>query len=162
MTEFELTGSWEGHYLQNGRQHGISMRVVQRGASFVGAMRDVDTLLVSQERLHAASVEDGKDTEVLGEAEVLSSLPEHSFVEGEVEGRLVTFTKRYQGKSSTSIWVEGKANLTFETPGHAVHYRGVLSQDGDLLTGMWRIPPQHSDGDVMRDRFELRRSQTPS
>ncbi|MFO1032045.1 MAG: hypothetical protein U1F60_13290 [Planctomycetota bacterium] len=160
MTEFDLTGTWEGHYVQGGRQHGISMRVVQRGASFVGAMRDVDTLLVSQERLHAASVEDGKDAEVLGEAEVLSSLPEHSFVEGEVEGRLVTFTKRYQGKSSTSIWVEGKANLTFETPGHAVHYRGVLSPDGDLLSGMWRIPPQHSDGELMRDHFELRRSPT--
>jgi len=91
---------------------------------------------------------------------VLSSLPEHSFVEGEVEGRLVTFTKRYQGKSSTSIWVEGKANITFETPGHAVHYRGVLSPDGGLLSGMWRIPPQHSDGEVQRDHFELRRSPT--
>lgn len=160
MTELDLTGTWEGHYVQNGRQHGLSMRVVQRGASFVGAMRDADTLLVSQERLHAASVDDGKDTEVVGEAEVLSSLPEHSSVEGEVEGRLVTFTKRYQGKSSTSIWVAGKANLTFETPGHVVHYRGVLSPDGSLLSGMWRIPPQHSDGELLRDHFELRRSPT--
>lgn len=157
MTEFDLTGSWEGHYVQNGRQHGISMRVVQRGHSFVGAMRDADTLLVGQERLHAASVEDGKDTEVLGDAEVLSSLPEHSSIEGEVEGRLVTFTKRYQGKSSTSVWVEGKANLTFETPGHAVHYRGVLSKDGGVLTGMWRIPPPNGDGELLRDQFELRR-----
>lgn len=160
MTEFDLTGTWEGHYAQNGRQHGISMRVVQRGASFVGAMRDVDTLLVSQQQLHAASAEDGKASELLGAAEVLSSLPEHSFVEGEVEGRLVTFTKRYQGKSSTSIWVRGKANLTFETPGHVVHYRGVLSPDGRLLSGMWRIPPQHRDDGRMRDQFLLRRTPT--
>lgn len=157
MTEFDLTGSWEGHYQQNGRHHGISMRVVQKGSSFVGAMRDADTLLVGQERLHAASMEDGKETEVLGDAEVLCSLPEHSYVEGEVEGRLVTFTKRYQGKSSTSVFVEGKANLTFETPGHVVHYRGVLSPDGDLLSGMWRIPPRHADGELLRDHFELRR-----
>lgn len=157
-TAFDLTGTWEGHYVQNGRRHGISMRVVQRGQSFVGAMRDADTLLVSHERLHTASGDGSKDTEQIGEAEVLSSLPEHSSIEGEVEQRLVTFVKRYQGKTSTSIWVPGRANVTFEVPGHDVHYRGMLSLDGTTIAGMWRIPKQQTGGELMRDRFELQRA----
>lgn len=157
---FDLTGTWEGHFVQNGRRHGISMRVVQRGQSFVGAMRDVDTLMVSHERLHTAGGDGGKEKEAEAgsEAEVLSSLPEHSSIEGEVEQRLVTFVKRYQGKTSTSIWVPGRANVTFELPGHDVHYRGMLSPDGTTIAGMWRIPPQHTGGELMRDRFELQRA----
>jgi hypothetical protein len=159
-TAFDLTGTWEGHFVQNGRRHGISMRVVQRGQSFVGAMRDADTLMVSHERLHTAGGDASKDIEMVAEAEVLSSLPEHSSIEGEVEKRLVTFVKRYQGKTSTSIWMEGKANITVEVPGHDVHYRGMLSLDGNTIAGMWRIPPQHNGGELLRDRFELQRAAT--
>lgn len=155
---FDLTGTWEGHFVQNGRRHGISMRVVQRGQSFVGAMRDVDTLMVSHERLHTAGGDGDKDTELVGEAEVLSSLPEHSSIEGEVENRLVTFVKHYQGTTSTSIWMPGKPHVTFEVPGHDVHYRGMLSLDGNTIAGMWRIPPQHTAGELLRDRFELQRA----
>lgn len=155
---FDLTGAWEGHYLQSGRRHGISMHVVQRGQSFVGRMRDVDTLLASHEVLHAMEGGgDGKTREVVGEAEVLLTLPEHSSVEGEIEQRVVTFVKSYQGKSSTSVWVEGKANMTFEVPGHQVQYRGVLATDGNVLSGHWRIEPKQHGGELLRDRFELRR-----
>jgi hypothetical protein len=154
----DLTGTWEGHFVQNGRRHGISMRVVQRGQSFVGAMRDVDTLMVSHERLHTAGGDESKDTEMVAEAEVLSSLPENSSIEGEVEKRLVTFVKHYQGKTSTSIWMPGKANITVEVPGHDVHYRGMLSLDGNTIAGMWRIPPHHTGGELLRDRFELQRA----
>ena len=161
MTTFDLSGEWAGHYRQNGGRHGISMRIAQRGESFVGAMRDADTLLASRETLHAQAADgESKQPEVLGEAEVLSAVPEHSIIEGEVAGRVVTFVKSYQGKSSTSVWVGARANMTFEFPGHQVFYRGTLDAAGQVLTGHWKIPPHHG-GPPLRDRFELRRMPAP-
>ncbi len=156
MTTFDLTGDWEGHYVQDRGRHGISMRVVQRGQSFVGAMRDADTLLSSRQELHAPAGDDGKHPEPLGEVEVLSAVPEHSTIEGEVEGRVVTFVKSYRGNSSTSVWGPGGAKVHVETPGHQVNYRGTLDVRGDEFAGHWSIPSP--DGDKpLRDRFLLRR-----
>lgn len=156
----DLSGDWTGHYEQDGGRHGLSMRVVQRGQSFVGAMRDVDTLMASREVLHARAADGSQQPEIIGEAEVLSSLPEHSTIEGEVEGRLVTFVKSYQGKSSTNVWVPGRAKMQFESPGHQVNYRGTLDATGTELAGHWTIPPKHG-GLVLRDRFLLRRVAKP-
>jgi hypothetical protein len=151
----DLTGSWEGHYLQNGRRHGISMRVAQRGQSFVGRMRDVDTLLASQEQLRTPSRTNPK-VEQISDAEVMSTLPEYSIVEGEVEGRVVKFVKTYQGKSTTSVWVADTAAMTFESPGHQVSYLGTIDGKGELLTGRWSLTPKPGEK-ALRDRFELRR-----
>ncbi|MBL8755967.1 MAG: hypothetical protein JNK15_21910, partial [Planctomycetes bacterium] len=150
MTTIDLTGDWEGHYVQNGGRHGISMRVVQRGASFVGRMRDVDTLMASRQELRAPT----DDAELLGEADVLSTLPEHSTVEGEAEGRVVTFVKRYHGKSTTTVSVAGRT-MNFTAPGHAVQYRGTLDAPGDELAGHWSIDAVDG-GKPLRDRFLLR------
>jgi hypothetical protein len=157
MTTIDLSGDWEGHYEQNGGRHGISMHVAQRGNSFVGAMRDADTVLASREVLHAQPVEgEGAQPQVVGEAEVLSTLPERSIVEGELVGRVVSFVKSYQGKSTTSVWVADRANMTFEFAGHRVHYHGTLDVGGDELAGHWSLPSQQG-GPPLRDRFVLRR-----
>ena len=44
---YEISGRWRGFYEQDGRRHGISMEVAQRGSGFVGQMRDEDTVLSS-------------------------------------------------------------------------------------------------------------------
>lgn len=157
MTTFDLSGEWQGHYEQNRRQHGISMRVVQRGQSFVGAMRDADTLLASSEPLQPPT--GGGAVQPIAHAEVLSSLPEHSTVEGEVEGRLVSFVKSYRGTSSTSFWVPGRAKLKIEAPGHQVHYRGTLDASGAEFAGYWTIPAGRGSR-TLRGRFLLRRTDT--
>jgi hypothetical protein len=156
MTTIDLSGSWRGHYTQNGRRHGISMQVVQRGQSFVGRMRDDDTLLASTEKLMAPASA-GQPQQLLAEAEVLSTLPEHSIVEGEIDGTIVTFVKRYQGSSTTSVWVDGKADMTIEVPGHRVNYRGTASNAGTVLRGDWSIPAPSPERTELRDRFELTR-----
>jgi hypothetical protein len=160
MTAIDVGGSWVGHYEQHGGRHGISMHVVQRGESFVGRMRDVDTMLAGRAQMHAQSGDGDERTSVLvGEAEVLSTLPEHSIVEGEVAGRVVTFVKRYQGNTTTNVWLAdapGKQAMTFDAPGHDVHYLGTLDAAGTELAGHWSIPGRHGLP-ALRDRFVLRR-----
>jgi hypothetical protein len=160
MTTLELTGTWSGHYEQNGRGHGISMRVVQRGQSFVGEMRDADTVLASRETLPARPMGPGGGLEVVGEADVLSTLPEVSIVEGEVTGRVVVFAKQYQGKSTVSILMRNRKAMTFEAPGHRVLYRGILAASGVEISGTWSIAAGET-GPSQRGRFVLRRSPPP-
>ncbi|MGB3967812.1 MAG: hypothetical protein WBO45_13855, partial [Planctomycetota bacterium] len=145
-------------YQQNGGRHGITMQVVQRGQSFVGSMRDADTVLASRARMQQEPAGGGKGR--TAEVDVLSTLPEHSTIEGEVEGRLVEFVKSYQGKSSTSVWGPGGKSMTVESPGHRVHYRGTLDATGSVLRGVWRIRPREADDEPLRDQFELRRRGT--
>ena len=153
----DLSGDWEGHYVQDGRAHGISMRVVQRGQSFVGEMRDADTLLAGSQKLDRTTM--GGDTmaeRLFGEVEILAELPERSVVEGEVQGRVVTVTKTYQGPTHTSVRLAGKTEIVLQVTGHAVRYLGTVAYDGRELAGHWSIDPK--DGSPrLRDRFLLRR-----
>ena len=149
MPPIDLTGTWEGHYRQGGGSHGIQMQVVQRGQSFVGRMRDASTVLAGQEELPLPGNERTA-------AQVLSTLPADSTVEGEVEGRVVTFVKSYRGKATTNVWVPDRGSMTFEFPAHQVHYLGTLDAAGTALSGSWRIGGQNGVP-RQRDRFELRR-----
>lgn len=150
MTTFDLTGDWEGHYLQRGGKHGIAMRVVQRGQSFAGGMRDVDTLLASHETMRLLDPAH-PERERVTTLEVLMSLPEHSTVEGEVEGRVVIFVKSYRGTSTADVRLADGTSRQIRTPGHQVRYAGTLDASGNVLSGHWSIPPGQ------RDHFELRR-----
>jgi hypothetical protein len=156
-TPFVMTGTWRGHYVQNGARHGIEMQVVQRGQSFVGAMRDLDTLTTQAFRLVQPAGESG-DAVDLGEAESWSTLPERSTIEGEVDGELVRFTKHYQGTARSSLWIPGKFEHHEERPGHRVLYEGTLTADGTTLGGHWHIPAPEPDAPDLRDRFELSRA----
>jgi hypothetical protein len=154
MSTHDLSGTWQGHYWQGGGRHAISMQIVQRGQSFVGRMVDSDTVLASRETLRTQPAGKG---DVLAEVEVMSTLPEQSTIEGEIEGRLVQFTKHYQGKSSASVWVADSKTRTYEFPGHRVLYDGALSGDGEEIVGHWQIAAQTPEGAAQRDRFLLRR-----
>ena len=159
-THADLSGDWEGHYVQDGRTHGITMRVAQRDQSFVGEMRDADTLLAGSQKLDRAAM--GGDTmaeRLFGEIEILAELPERSIVEGEVQGRVVTFTKTYQGPTHTSVRLAGKTEIVLQVTGHAVRYLGTVATDGRELAGHWSIEPK--DGSPrLRDRYLLRRGGT--
>jgi hypothetical protein len=151
----DLTGAWRGHYEQAGLRHGISMRVAQSGQSFVGTMRDDDTLLMSAVKVEWDDDVPPEERHPIGDAEVVTSLPEGSIVEGRVEGQQVEFEKRYQGAQRTTIWVDGRAT-SHELPSHSVLYRGQLADDA-TLRGEWSITsPDGGDGE--RGAFELRRS----
>jgi len=158
MTKHDLGGDWEGHYMQDGRKHGVTLRLSQRGQSFVGSMRDADTLLVGTQKLDREIF--GMDTvaaRLLSEVEILAELPEHSVVEGEVNDRVVNFTQTHQGPTHTSVRLAGKGELVFEMTGHAVRYLGTLSTDGAEIAGHWMVEPK--DGRrALRDRFTLRRA----
>lgn len=138
----DLSGTWSGYYEQNGGRHGISMVVAQRGSAIVGRMRDVDTVLLEQMQVNA--------TGASAEVTAMIELPEHAIVEGEVEGEVVSFQKRYQGAQKTTLWW-GRNKAQHEVSSHSVQYRGRLDATGNVLSGTWQIPP--SD----RGRFELRR-----
>lgn len=153
MHLFDLTGSWRGHYLQSGSRHGITMRVVQRGQSFVGQMQDSSTTRAGKIRMWT---EGSSSTEI----EQLSTLPAESTVEGEVEGRSVAFVKSYRGKAVTSVFVPGRDPLQFEFPGHQVHYLGTLHEAGDVLHGHWWIHGP-AGSKPQRGHFELRRADAP-
>lgn len=158
MTHHDLSGDWEGHYVQDGRRHGIAMRVAQRGQSFVGSMRDADTLLAGTQTLDAEVFgTDSMAQRLLGEVEILAQLPEHSVVEGEVHGRVAQFTKTYQGPTHTSVRFADKGEVVLEVTGHAVRYLGTVSIDGGEIAGHWTIEAQER-GARLRDRFLLRRA----
>jgi len=144
MTErnHDLSGSWSGYYEQDGGRHGISMVVAQRGSAIVGRMHDVDTVLLEQMQVTAPGA--------TADVTAMIELPETALIEGDVEGHVVSFTKRYEGAQKTTVWW-GRRKEQHEESSHSVQYRGRLDATGDVLSGTWQIPP--SD----RGRFELRR-----
>ena len=150
----DLTGRWQGHYEQNRGRHGISMVVAQRGSSFVGRMRDADTLIAKHKKLDSPGPgPSGRTTDV----EVVHSLPEESHIEGNIEGAAVQFVKRYLGKATSSLWGAGSSSVHQEKSDHRVFYHGDLLEGGNLLRGEWRIPSDSEDEPDLVDRFELRR-----
>ena len=157
MTDsIDVSGAWRGSYEQGGSQHGISMRVVHKGQSIVGSMRDDDTLLIGASEDELADLREIVQTGGDQHPEIVTTLPESSVIEGDVVGGTVTFVKRYQGVHRASLWIAGSA-VDIETPDHCVQYRGLLEQGGAVIRGRWRIPPFDGDGEEATGAFELRR-----
>ncbi|MEQ1633815.1 MAG: hypothetical protein ABL997_15650 [Planctomycetota bacterium] len=166
MTTFDLSGAWKGHYLQNGRAHAITMRVVHKGQSLMGSMHDEETMWISHDEL--ATDRPGEDAPPPRPIDVLTVLPPESTIEGDVDGRSVSFCKRYRGTHSFTLLI-GDDSVSAELEGHRVWYRGELDQSGSVLRGEWSIPPfpieddgdsdQESDDEAVSDRgaFELHR-----
>ena len=154
-TAADITGSWRGHYEQSGGRRGISMQVVQKGQSFVGRMRDAETLLSGSAELLRVDA-DGVELEPL-RMESVGELPEYSIVEGSVVGDHVEFDKVYQGAHRITVWVPGHGEAQHEIPEHRVTYRGRLQAGATVLRGEWRIRAPRPDLDGAVGSFELRR-----
>jgi len=169
MTPHHLTGTWRGYYEQNGQRRGISMRVAQRGDSFVGAMHDDETMWVTKEELQPVDPDEISIGPVA--VEMLTVLPSESTIEGEVTGSRVTFEKRYRGKHSFTVFfdhkelmpgAEGQATANAEIESHRVIYEGELDEAGNAITGIWRIPPPEEMPDIDEEQgaFLLQRATT--
>jgi hypothetical protein len=163
MATFDLSGTWAGHYEQNGERHRIVMRVAQRGDTIAGEMRDGDPFVAGHYvRLADDAAASGR---VVAHAEIFSALPERSSIHGSIAGDRVRLTKTYLGDVRTSAWVVDAAAAELGAPGyhygdvqpgHAVLYRGRLAASGDTWRGFWRIRVGDAEEDLL-DRFELRR-----
>ena len=140
----DISGRWRGYYEQDGGQHGISMKVAQRGQGFVGQMRDQDTLLSGAAEVQG--VDEAGDDDVAVAVEQMSVLPEFSLVEGDVDGARVVFDKRYQGTHSITAWVDEDVEARFDIFGHTVRYEGELDARGEQLRGAWRIAGDSAAG----------------
>jgi hypothetical protein len=148
---FDLSGNWRGHYLQARGRYGISMEVAQEGTRFRGRMRDEHTLIAGIEKLGG-----DEPDEVPTDFDLLITLPEHSEIEGEVDGDRVSFLKRYLGKHTARAFSE-QNELEVEIDGHSVFYSGSIEESGEVLRGFWRIPAMFPGDRGETDRFELRR-----
>jgi hypothetical protein len=147
VTTFDLSGAWKGHYVQNGKEHAISMRVVHKGHSLMGAMHDEETMWISEDEL--ATDQEGLDAPPPRPVEVLTVLPPESTLEGDVDGRRVSFCKRYSGTHSFTLLL-GDASVSAELEGHRVFYDGELDDSGCVLRGEWSIPPFDADSEGAR------------
>ncbi|MBK9387836.1 MAG: hypothetical protein IPN34_23720 [Planctomycetes bacterium] len=147
----DLSGTWRGHYLQARARYGIAMEVAQEGARLRGRMRDEHTLIAGTEKLRGD--DPGEDPT---DYELLITLPEHSEIEGEVDGDRVSFVKRYLGKHTARALSE-RNELEVEIDGHHVLYAGHIEEGGAVLRGFWRIPPAFPGERGDTDRFELHR-----
>lgn len=156
MTNQDLTGDWNGFYEQAGARCGIAMHVVQRGQSFVGSMRDANTLTMTNLEFEAGELP--AVMRDLGQPEMVTSLPEHSTIEGEVEGERVSFQKRYRGSQNTTVWFGGTEVMRIEIQEHSVFYRGRLDRGAGVLRGEWSIRCNDGGPDE-RGAFVLRRQQ---
>lgn len=152
---FDLTGTWRGHYEQHGGHHGIVMTVAQKGSSFVGAMRDADTLTIGATPI-VQDAADGQAQVVVGDADTVASLPERSVIEGSIDGTRVEFVKRYVGKHTVSFWFRGQSQQV-EIADHSVWYEGLLDEPGAVLRGHWRIPARGATGVEAVGAFTLQR-----
>lgn len=73
-------------------------------------------------------------------------------VDGQVTGRQVSFSKQY-----------------FNNPSYSIHYTGVLSEDGNHISGQWRFNAKHSgpweahrsDNDLSKELQSLLSKSTP-
>lgn len=146
MSDLDLTGAWHGHYEQHGSRHGMAMNVVQKGESLVGSMRDDETLWMSHDTL----VREG-DEKTSHPVDVLTELPAESVIEGEVQGRAVTFVKSYRGTHRFTVWLR-EHSVSSQVDGHQVQYRGEADVEGRIVRGEWSILGGGGSG-----AFELRR-----
>jgi hypothetical protein len=172
---FDVTGRWSGYYLQRGEEHPISADLVQKGSRLSGSMRDgaPDSDLSVFEAALEAGLPPGADEEIeaklreavpgagAGPIRYVSHLPSDSRLSGRCHDRTVSFLKTYQGVSFGGYKV-GDQLLGVEKAGHAVHYEGQLSLDGQVIDGRWWIGANREAGTPRAEGlFTLHRQARP-
>ncbi len=160
MSDINLTGRWVGHYVERGRECPIEANLTQDGDELRGWMRDTVTEIeISIFDLAVdAGLPPGADEEITrklresvpdaGDSPVrwVSTLPDQSVLEGEIEQNVVRITKTYQGETSGGYKV-GDTFVGEQHSGHQVLYEGHYDPDANTINGTWRIeadPENHS------------------
>jgi hypothetical protein len=118
MDPLDLTGAWFGRfaYPPGTGQEPVSFwaAIVETGGDFEGTTSEPNSI--------------GDSSDLLG-----------AILRGRREGRLVAFTKAYDGASDAA---------------HAVAYAGDLDAEGETIVGEWRV-------EDMVGGFEMRRTHAP-
>ena len=171
MDAYDLTGSWEGHYVQHDRPSPIRAELIQQGDRLTGTMRDIqpETDLSVEQVAAEAGLPPGADEQIVARLRSLfpeapaarvryvAQQPPESSLEGSVHGSAVEFVKTYRG-AHFSGYAVGDTLVGHQIEGHAVHYEGGISPDGCEIEGKWWIGPprgygpRHGEG-----AFRLRR-----
>lgn len=161
----DLTGEWTGFYRQHDHVRPISARLVQDGDVLTGTMSDVETdfEMTVTELAQEAALPPGADEvitaklrevmpEATGPIRAVAKLPEHSVVEGRINGDRVEFIKTYQGEHFSGYRV-GEQLVGIPHANHQVLYSGMAF--GDVIEGKWLICA--GQGTRAEGDFELRR-----
>src|SRR5262245_23208393 len=152
MSAQALTGRWTGYYVQKDQRRAIAADLVQRNDLLEGAMHDLQTRFEMSvyEMAAECGLPPGADEQIVEKLRqefadqakapirALMTLPDDSTVSGSVRGRSVYFRKTYTGEAFSGYSV-GTKEVGVRVKGHCVHYRGTLSDDGQLLEGTWWI-----------------------
>lgn len=166
----DLSGDWEGGYMQSGAARKITAVIVQTGERIEGTMRDWETEF--DRSLFDAALEaglpPGADEQIdeslrrLHPAErkapirSKSRLPSDSKLEGTVRGDFVAFTKTYQGQHFSGYQI-GSQEVGWTGEGHAVRYSGRIEADGSRIEGVWTISDADSPQRAFQGPFWLER-----
>jgi hypothetical protein len=153
MDRHDLTGHWDGYYIQLDKRRSISADLDQRGDHLSGMMNDDCTRIEATvaELALAEGLPPGADEAIVEHLRSLVPdapdvpiraevcLPPKSTLDGEVAGRVVRFRKTYQGQHFTGYRI-GDVRVGSLGQGQEVDYWGQLSADGTEIEGHWRLP----------------------
>jgi hypothetical protein len=172
----DLSGHWEGFYIQHGRERPVSADLTQDGDHLAGEMRDEE--LVFETSVAEMAMEEGlppgADERIVEQVRSLlpggGALPVHAEVlvppradvEGEVAGDAVRFTKTYRGLFFAGYRI-GDLRVGVGGEDQEVQYRGRISPDGREIEGRWLLPESAARG-LLRPEggFVLRRVGEPN
>lgn len=174
-----LTGTWEGHYFHNWITGAlvamdessewafpIRLHLTDEDSKLTGSMIDlrnewqigikeyVEHLVPTlnwQDRMEYKRFLADNPISVLK-----VQLPRDSQIEGGIKGSNVTFTKTYDGTSS-STWVFGSQEVTTKDKSFPVNYFGLVNAEGDLITGKFAVIQRNSEASQNHGQFQLRK-----
>ncbi|MHC4177707.1 MAG: hypothetical protein ACYSWU_09375 [Planctomycetota bacterium] len=168
----DLSGDWQGCYMQSGAARRISAVIVQTGERITGTMQDWET--ESERSLFDVALEAGlppwADEQIDAQLRRLhpaegkspirskSRLPSESVLEGTVRGGFVTFTKTYHGQHFSGYQIGGQ-EVGWTAENHAVRYSGRIEGDGNRIEGVWTISDPDSPQKTIQGPFWLERVQ---
>jgi len=147
----DLSGDWEGCYMQSGAARKITAAIAQTGDRITGTMRPPgadEQIDESLRRLHPAE----RKAPICSK----SRLPSDSKLEGTVRGGFVAFTKIYQGQHFSGYQI-GSQEVGWSGEGHAVRYSGRIEADGNRIEGVWTISDADSPQRAVQGPFWLER-----
>jgi hypothetical protein len=171
MPSRDLSGVWRGYYTQHGQMRPICAVFEQDGGHLSGRMNDEVTgyELPVSEMCMEEGLPPGTDERIVEQVRELLpgaryepvmaevELPADSLLDGEVDGDAVRFLKVYQGRYFTGYRV-GSLRVGIFGEGQEVHYRGLLSPEGNEIEGQWLLHGVPEKGMVRTEgAFVLRR-----
>ena len=174
-----LTGVWEGHYFQNWvtgefvemdelSEWASPIRTVicDLGGKIEGSMIDLITFseidgleCYSQLERNMSWLEKKEWREWLDQnpgAIMRIELPTDSTIDGDIDGRQISFTKVYDG-SQVTTWITSEQESSVKVPTSPVFYLGDISENNTLITGTFKVVDPSGRAPTSKGRFRLRK-----